>query len=178
MSARAFCAGFAHDESPITLHSPRISNRYSIIRNRANQLTTKEKTFSNRYFLSCLLRLRRQRRPAEAGRYKANSEINVAFPDMCRAITYFSRTAFLGTSAGKIGGVTVQRGYTLRHEDSPLTPCDVMGSLQLRCAEAPLHKPRRVAAPGGKACGAPFCALPTRLRLRNSRDNLLGGRRE
>jgi hypothetical protein len=45
---RALGARFAHDESPVTLHRPRISNRYSIIRNRANQLTTNEKTFSNR----------------------------------------------------------------------------------------------------------------------------------
>jgi hypothetical protein len=97
---------------------------------------------------------------------------------MCRTITCFSRTAFLATSAGKIGGVTVQRGYTLRHGDSLLTPCDVTGSLQLTCVKAPLHKPRRVAAPGGKACGAPFCLLPTQLRLRNSRYGLLGGRRE
>src|ERR1700722_15488600 len=97
---------------------------------------------------------------------------------MCRTITYFSRRAFFGIFADKIGIVTEQRGYTLRHGDSPLTPRDVMGSLQLTRAEAPLHKPRPVAAPGGKACGAPFCALPTRLRLRNFRYNLLGGRRE
>ena len=40
---------------------------------------------------------------------------------------------------GKMGGVTMQWGYTLRHGDSPLTPSDVMSSLQLPCAEAPLH---------------------------------------
>jgi hypothetical protein len=50
MSARALCARFARDESRVTPHHPRISNRYPIIRNRASQLTTNEKTFSNRYF--------------------------------------------------------------------------------------------------------------------------------
>jgi|HubBroStandDraft_1064217.scaffolds.fasta_scaffold49640_2 hypothetical protein len=42
----------------------------------------------------------------------------------------------------KIGAVTVQRGYMLRHGNSRLTTSDVVGWLQLTCAEAPLHMPR------------------------------------
>jgi hypothetical protein len=38
--------------------------------------------------------------------------------------------------------VTVQRGYMLRHGNSRLTASDVVGSLQLTCAKALLHKPR------------------------------------
>jgi hypothetical protein len=50
--------------------------------------------------------------------------------------------AFFGATPGKIGAVTVQRGYMLRHGHSRLTASDVVGSLQLTCVEAPLHKPR------------------------------------
>ncbi len=42
----------------------------------------------------------------------------------------------------KFARFTVQRGYMLRHGASRHTASNVMGSLQLTCAEAPLHKPR------------------------------------
>ena len=72
----------------------------------------------------------------------------------------------------------VLRGYMFRHENRCLPASNVIGSLQLMRAEAPLHKPRRVAAPSRKTCGGSFCALPARLRLRNHSHNLLGGWRE
>jgi hypothetical protein len=73
---------------------------------------------------------------------------------------------------------TVQPGYIFRHGNSRLTASNVMGSLQLTRAEAPLHKPGRVAAPAGKTCRSSVFALPARLRLRNHSHNLLAGWRE
>jgi hypothetical protein len=42
----------------------------------------------------------------------------------------------------KFARFAVQRGYMLRHGGSQLMASNVVGSLQLTCAEAPLHKPR------------------------------------
>jgi hypothetical protein len=42
----------------------------------------------------------------------------------------------------KLARFTVPQGYMFRHGNSRLTASNVMDSLQLTCAEAPLHKPR------------------------------------
>ena len=105
----------------------------------------------------------------------------IAANDFRVAWTPFLRTSAIqdGTNATKnwrsplCGGVICSAT-----EHHGLAASSVAGSLQLACAEAPLHKPGRVAAPAGKACGGSFCALPTRLRLWNYSHNLLGGRRK
>jgi hypothetical protein len=63
-------------------------------------------------------------------------------PENALPLPTFAANTFFGTSPGNIGAVTVRRGYMLRHGNSRPSASDVVGSLQLTCAEAPLHKPR------------------------------------
>src|SRR5271156_628316 len=68
---------FAVHESPIAAHQSRISNRYPIIRYRANSLTTNEKIFSNRYFFAHFGAAPHQSRPTNRTisiQYKWNSQ--------------------------------------------------------------------------------------------------------